>query len=206
MAQTSTVPFLDSAEIWEQADAFLDQYWPSRKLPVDILNIAEFDLHLDFRTIRDLKQDSDIDALLLKDRTTILVDHWQFMETQRPNRLRFSVAHEIGHLVLHCDIIEQFMCDSVKEWVAEIQGRRDSDYYRLEWQADEFAGRILVPYEILCDAFARSMALADSQGISTCGAPGEMIIQYVSEFIARRFEVSGQAIQCRLRREGLWPP
>ncbi len=44
-------PFIRLDEIWKRANAFLDTHWPSRRLPVDILSIVEFDLPLEIDVV-----------------------------------------------------------------------------------------------------------------------------------------------------------
>ena len=45
-----------------------------------------------------------VEALLVGDLKTIAVDRDVFMDPRAENRLRFSVAHELGHLILHRDV------------------------------------------------------------------------------------------------------
>jgi Zn-dependent peptidase ImmA (M78 family) len=59
------------------------------------------------------------------------------------NRVRFSIAHEIAHYVLHKNQI-------IKEGMMT----RSSDENEIEEQADNLAGKILIPDELL-DEFTR---------------------------------------------------
>lgn len=61
---------------------------------MDVLAIAEFDLNLEIRPITGLKEDSDVDALLLGDWQTLIVDQQQYLDDRFISRLRFSIAHE----------------------------------------------------------------------------------------------------------------
>src|ERR1700722_8444970 len=90
-------PFIEQQEIWRIADEFRTRVWPSNKIPIDILEIVEFELDLEIRPISRLKEDNDIDALLLGNWKTIVVDQVQYMDERYASRLRFSMAHEIGH-------------------------------------------------------------------------------------------------------------
>ena len=98
--------------------------------------------------------------------------------TVRPSssrgRERFSVAHEIGHWLLHRG--KSFQCradDIVQNYSADI---------RLEKEADEFASHLLMPTSIFQPA------------IKAANRPGLNDLQDISE----QFEVSMQAVSIRL--------
>ncbi len=42
-----------------------------------------------------------------KDLNNIIIDHDFYMDQRFENRLRFTYAHEVGHLILHKDEIQQ---------------------------------------------------------------------------------------------------
>ena len=107
-------PYIDQQEIWRQADAFRSRLWPSNEIPIGVLEIVEFELDLEVRPISKLKEDNDIDALLLGDWKTIVVDQAQYMDERYANRLRFSLAHELGHYVLHQAVFQQIPRGSVQ--------------------------------------------------------------------------------------------
>lgn len=75
---------------------------------VQVLDLAEFDLGLDLVPANRLREQLDIEALLMGDLRSILVDRRAFMSPRLEYRLRFSVGHEIGHFVLHRDIYAGF--------------------------------------------------------------------------------------------------
>ncbi len=80
-------PFIDQPQCWAEADKFRQQFWPSRELPVDVLALAEFDLDLEIRTITSLKEDADVDALLLGDWKTLIVDrNRRWMKRTNPTK------------------------------------------------------------------------------------------------------------------------
>lgn len=70
-------PFIEQQEIWRQADGFRNRVWPSNEIPIGVLEIVEFELDLEIRPISRLKEDNDIDALLLGNWKTIVVDQGQ---------------------------------------------------------------------------------------------------------------------------------
>lgn len=82
-------------------------------------------------------------------------------EEHNSNRKRFTIAHEIGHYVLHVDQIGK--------------GITDDEFYRalpgpLERQANEFAANLLMPWPLINQAqdagFTSLPALAKRLGVS----------------------------------------
>lgn len=66
-----------------------------------------------------------------------------------------------------------------------------------------FAGPILVPAEPLREAYGRAVRAAGRAGLSAQKV-GEVAHPYIAAWVARRFEVSPQVIERRLRKDGLW--
>ncbi len=58
-------PFLRRTHIWEKADGLRSRFPSCATLPVPVLDLAEFDLHLELVPKARLKQAGDIEALLL---------------------------------------------------------------------------------------------------------------------------------------------
>jgi hypothetical protein len=134
------VPYLSLEVIRSEADRCRDAYWKSGELPVDVLEIAEFDLDLTIVPKLGLREAGDVEALLLRDMSTLLVDHGAFIDDRIQSRLRFSVAHEIGHLVLHTNLVEGMNYSTVEEWVEAVSSVPRREYFSIEFQANEFAG------------------------------------------------------------------
>ncbi len=87
-------------EIREQAEDFRQKFvHPADLVPVPIEEIIEFDLQLNIWPIENLLQTIDIDGFLSQDLQTIFVDKTIYMDSRYNRRLRFTYAHEIGHLV-----------------------------------------------------------------------------------------------------------
>ena len=67
-------PYLRRTDIWKQADELRQRLLPQATLPVPVLDLAEFDLGLELVPKANLCRAGDIDALLLGDLKTIVVD------------------------------------------------------------------------------------------------------------------------------------
>ena len=199
-------PFIPRDEIWRQADAFRKTYWPTNRLPVDVFEIAEFELELDIRPVPSLRPDADVDALLLGDMSTLVVDAGDFSDDRMQNRLRFSFAHEIGHLVLHRDVFAGVIYESVEDWVQFFEALAEEQHSWLEYHAYEFAGRLLVPPRRLKRWLDTALKRTAGLALSSYDPSGQTTLEYISQHICREFGVSGQVIEKRLTREGLWPP
>lgn len=197
-------PYISQQDCWARADAFRAKYWPSDEIPVDILDIAELELELEIRPVPRLRFDADVDALLLGNWTTLLVDHQQYMEDRFLNRLKFIIAHELGHLVLHRDTFLEIPRESPEEWIAFMLGMPDEQYSFLEYHANEFAGRLLVPLEKLSHEFEGVLSFAQRNGLPR-QTLDESHLQYLCNPLAKSFGVSQDVIERRLTREGLWP-
>ena len=199
-------PFIKIEDIRTAADKFRNKYWPQDIIPVDIFEILEFGLDIEIRTILNLREAGDVDALLLGNLKTIVVDQNDFLNEHSQNRLRFSVAHEIGHLVLHSDIFSKIQYSSVEEWIDFFQKIPDDEYRWIEQHAYEFAGRLLVPREKLIEKLNDAVSIAKNRGFDAWDTSGESTREYIAHGIARYFGISEQVIEKRLIKENLWPP
>lgn len=199
-------PFIPKDRIWQEADALRAKHPSGRCLPVQVLDLAEFDLGLSLIPVDGLREQLDIEALLMGDLSSILVDKRAFMNPRLEYRLRFSVAHEIGHLILHRDIYTGFKHGTAKQWFDYISAIPEVEYGWVEWQAYEFAGRLLVSSEPLREAFQAAIQSAQAAGYSDWLAADEAALDYIATRIAPKFGVSVEVIAKRLRVEKLWPP
>jgi Zn-dependent peptidase ImmA (M78 family) len=80
----------------------------------------------------------------------------------------------------------------------------DKEYGLLEYHANEFAGRLLVPLDNLKTEFGKTLADVESRGMALDQLT-EAHLSYLCIPLARRFAVSQDVIERRLTREKLWP-
>jgi len=198
-------PFLSKENIWSEADKFRSSVWPSTGIPIDVLQIVEFELSLEIRPIPRLKQECDVDALILGDWQTLVVDQSQYMGNRNINRLRFSIAHELGHLILHRSVFEQMPRGSVEEWIEFVRDMPEKEYSFLEYHAKEFSGRFLVPPAELIREFDAAILRAKQSGMSKSQLQDDACLSYLANSLSRPFQVSGDVMERRLTRENLWP-
>jgi Zn-dependent peptidase ImmA (M78 family) len=106
-----------------------------------------------------------------------------------PNRQRFTIAHEIGHLQLHRDLIAGKVHVD-KQFPIEFAGlNRDtksaSGTESVEIEANQFAAQLLMPTEFLTKALASK--------------PFDIDDESPLNELAKKFRVSRQALEFRIR-------
>ena len=198
-------PFIPAEKAWAEADRVRRQHWPSGVVPVEVEELL-WGLGLRLEPIQSLKQAGDVDALLRGDGKTIVVDADEYMDDRMQNRMRFSIAHELGHFVLHADIYRAVAHKSVEEWIDFVQRIPEDQYGFVEFQAYEFAGRLLVPPDRLKQELKTACQRATDKGFAKWDQSGDAAREYIADSLSRVFGVSGQVIEKRILREQLWPP
>ncbi len=199
--------WIDKNQLRKLADQIRQEYWPEDILPIDTAKIVELRLRIDIEPVRGLLSDMDMDAYLRTDLNGIVVDHDCYMQDKFANRLRFSLAHELGNYFLHKDVYSDLPLVSTEEWKDFILNVPEAEYENFEWQANEFAGRFLVPYDKLKSKVEESLEIIRKSGlIEYLHQDPDAVLSRVSPFLRRTFGVSEQVIVLRVQREDLWPP
>ena len=198
---------LPFADIWQCAKDIRNQYWPEGRLPVNVEAIVEFSLRLDIEPMKCLVQLTDMEAYLKSDLMGIVVDYDRYMDEKFAHRMRFSFAHELGHFFLHKDMYASFKFESAEEWKEILQGMPDVEYRSFEYQANEFAGRLLVPREDLIHEIEKSVeTLKRNNMLEYLKGDPYAVLSRISPQLAKPFGVSTDVIETRVKREDLWPP
>ena len=85
-------PYNPKERIWQEADRLRAAYPAGRELPVKVLDLAEFDLHLNLVPVNGVREQLDIDALLMGDLKSIQLDivPKYFNSLLRTNRLAYQ--------------------------------------------------------------------------------------------------------------------
>jgi len=185
-------------EIRGITDNLRSTYWPENTFPINIEKIIESRIGLDIIPEPSLK----IEAYLRSD-SGIAVDQEQYMDSRYDNRLRFSLAHELGHFILHKEICDNFTFNSEEEYIEFYNNLSEQDYQGFEWQANEFAGSLLVPREVLIQKVELIFneihdILRRNNRLDLLETNSEEIFVRQSEKIARFFGVSTRVIEIRV--------
>ena len=80
------------------------------------------------------------------------------------------------------------------------------DRARFEFQARSLAGLVLVPPAELRREFAVAIKAARKAGLPESTLWSEAGKSYVAKWLGDQFDVSGQVIEKRLEKDGLWMP
>lgn len=184
---------LTRAQVDRRAVEFLAEHHPSGSFPVPIEEIIEFGLEIAIVPGMALENMSPgIDAYLTPDLKQI--DFNFLTATQSPARHRFSLAHEAGHAVLHPQVYSFFLSkvSSIGEYRDFMMNLDQRELGFIEWQANEFAGRVLVPRLALASRFKFRCLELDIDLRAGSGAWEATVPD-----LASYFDVSEQTIRIR---------
>lgn len=197
-------------KIDQKTREFLKEHPKYNKIPIDIESIIDIDLGIDIIPLPGLRNffDGAMDAYLSKDFTSIYVD--EFVSEKRENRYRFTLSHEIGHLILHPEVYQMLdysSLDMAKNTILTL----NKLYPDFEPEADEFAGRLLVPrneLKYVFDKFQKNSEervleeIPEFDLINNAGYQKAVKISLISE-LSKNFNVSETAMSIRLEKEKL---
>ena len=207
MDQPLNIPYLSRDQLLAEASAFLDETHRSRSLPIPIEQIVEH-LGLDIVPSPGLQESFDMVGYTSADMTCIYVD--RVVAESRESRYRFTLAHEIAHVRLHTQAFEKLRKDvrTPSEWPAIILGIPDVLYGSMEWQANTFAGLILVPpdslkqeYDLVVGGIRKMMKDPALKSVPT-EQVAEIAWDELVTRLAQPFSVSDDVIQRRLKFDG----
>jgi len=202
------VDFLEHEAVWRIADDFRQS--PALQgyniPPIDVMFVVDVQLGFDVIEIDDLFDDLRMDAAIVPAEKTLYIDRhsldqWEQKKGWIEKRLRFTLAHELGHYFLHRAYLADLSFNNLPEFKRLMLAHGNNR--RLEEQANEFAGRFLVPpdlfrqeYNVLCSSLTKA-------NVDWRVVPG--MREYFAKKMAPRFGVNAQVIETRLDHEGLWP-
>lgn len=192
-------PFLKYDDIRPIAADFLKRYNSEDIIPVPIEKIAEFDL--DIMTLRTDKLRSmfDIEGWIANDFSYIYVDSDVY--DNYDYRYYFTIAHEIGHMILHRDIYASLNYTTCDE-LLDIMNIEPVQYGYIEQQAYNFAGLVLVPENRLRTEYRNAVRIVEEQGFDV-ETNKELFNDYVCNRLQKIFNVSKQTMSIRIVKDGL---
>jgi Zn-dependent peptidase ImmA (M78 family) len=148
-------------------------------IPVDVSEIAQ---KLKISIFFEPLEESVSGMLVIRqDRAAIGVN-----ENHHPHRQRFTIAHELGHFLLHQEAAKVFVDSTLTFYRDE---RSSEGIYQQEIEANTFAAELLLPEQAIRTAFSQSdIDIFDDVAIAR---------------LAARFDVSACALMIRLVRLNL---
>ena len=145
--KTIKIPYLKNDQIEKKSIDLLVDYYKNNKgsieTPIPVFEIVEYlDYHLDFNGEGIFKDDNVLGATYSNDKKIEINEKISKQE----GRMNFTIAHEIGHILLHGSLKEHVLC------------RKDEGIYgdkkeTIEVQADKFAAYLIMPTKLVKEAF-----------------------------------------------------
>lgn len=179
-------------DVTRAAESFLQEHNPSAKLPVPIEEIVELKIGIAVVVVPGIKKLLGIDAFINSSFSQITIDEHSY--SAYPERTKFSIAHEIGHLVLHADWYKTNGPKTMDEYLG-FYDRIDHEIYKhLEIQASTFAGLVLVPKRILLEKLKGKLGRVPSN------ENPELLIPVFQDLLDI-FKVSGEVLLRRMQSE-----
>jgi len=195
------IPFLSKAEIKSKADLFRKRFW-NKSVPVDIENIIEISLKISLVPVPGFQDLCDADALIASNWRYIYVDNDRYLDERYRNRLKFSLAHEMGHFILHKEVYKNFNIKGWNDYYKLLKEFPQEQYGYLEFQANNFANYLLVPRDVLAfekgkalEKFKRNVNFAQLEKVDT-----DTLNSYLAIPISKVFEVSDSVIYYALNK------
>jgi Zn-dependent peptidase ImmA (M78 family) len=196
---------LTQERIREIAEEFRSEQIFDNSLPVDIERVIEDTMGISIIPIKSLQKSCDMEGFISKDFKKIYVDEDLYMDDRYYKRVRFTIAHEIGHLLLHRSNIDGLKFENENDWIKFRMGINDKTLGWFETQASEIAGRILVPFDQLVESFkeARTSIMKKHSSWDSQKLDDDEIFIMAAQMICKRFDVSADVIERRLRKENV---
>ncbi len=172
--------------------------------PFEIEIFLKKELDYDVVPSSNLENGCNIDTALVACRKIIRIDQ-RIYDHQYP-RACFSMAHELGHLILHKDYIS-YMTENLQkiertdDYKKIINFLDDRVYNRAEWQAQFFAGAILAPKNFLKEKIIELVSERKDRNKSNKLEENDKDIIYYD--LSQQFGITKSAIIVRIGTAGL---
>ena len=206
LPQTISAPKITYDQIKKYANTFLKQYQPEGTLPIPIEEIIEVKLKIHLIPIPYLKKTVGKEAFISGDLSEIWVDEKAY--STNSNRLHFTLAHEIGHKILHPSIYRERPIDGYANWTKFMGNINEkNEFYWFERQANIFAGLVLVPPESLEKHIKPYKKVLEEVIGNHPEMSRESLIKnsipYITKQLSDIFQVSEQVIEIRIEKDKL---
>lgn len=217
------VPYLTERQIEDHAAQLLAEYGREQgeattpPIPIDEIVEIHLKLGLEFKDLQQLFGFGDIHGAIWINRRLIGVDLRLDPTTNKAGlgRYRFTLAHETGHWQLHRQLYQHRADQPTFPDAAEQADYvcRSSDRSPVEWQANCFASCLLMPREMVKQAWQQWRGALEPvyldelrAGNSDSGSAGTQndrdeaddLLERFSRPLASQFHVSAEAMRIRL--------
>ena len=193
-------PYISNAEIKNRADLARGGLCDG-KVPIDIENIL-MTLKVNVIPLPNLRSQINFDSFITSNWENVYVDNDDYLDDFQYRRVRFSLAHELGHLILHRKLFESLNIRTLEEYYNFYEQVPGDQYGYLEAQANSFAGYFLVPREELFkyreEILKKFRKKLEDSGVKI---KDEDLMEYLINPLDEIFNVSGQAIRIALQNK-----
>lgn len=189
-------PYLNNVTIEEKVEIFRKEFW-NNTVPVEIEEIIELKLGIDLAPILGFLKVTNMDALITSDWRCIYVDYNEYLDERRCNRLRFSLAHEIGHYAIHKQIYNNFRIKTQEDYKKLYKDIPAQQYGYLESQANKFASYLLIPRKVLAIEMEKELKNKNDPRFEKVDR--QKLNSYLAIPLSKIFKVSEEALEIALK-------
>jgi len=194
---------LTKPQIWDLAEELRAEYIRDSDIPVNIEVVSQV-IGIPVIPTPKLHSELGMDGFLSNDLKHIYIDEdlYNDEENRYEPRIRFTIAHELGHYWLHKEVIKELDFATIAEWIKFRLALPPSTTGWFEYQANEFAGRLLVPVNRLIELTGKARSeILKSQTWNSSPMSKEQLANMVAPMICGSFNVSSEVIVKRLQND-----
>lgn len=214
------LPFLTDRAFEQEAAMLLAEYGKkygevvAPPIPIDEIVELHFGLTLEFHDMQKLFGVPDVHGALWVNEKRVGIDHRLDPSENPPmlGRYNFTLAHEAGHWRLHRQLFQR-NANQVSLFAEGVERPeyicRSSDTEPIEYQANRFASCLLMPCDIVKQAWEEwrgalePVYLPDLRAENTEGVTDELLMENAVRPFAVTFHVSAEAMRIRAEQMGL---
>lgn len=196
------IPHYPGDSLKRFAVEYLKGAHPSGSIPIPIDEIVEGFQQVEIIPYPRLRNDRGVEGFPAPDGTKIYIDE-DIMKHPNAKRFRFTVAHELAHVLLHPRVFKKATFLKVDDWISFLENVSTGEIQVIERQAYKLAGYLLVPpdpfmaqYLKMCDAMNAAGMNVASLGPSELG--------FIASKLGDFFDVSSGCILRIGVQEHLW--
>ncbi|MHB8077680.1 MAG: ImmA/IrrE family metallo-endopeptidase [Candidatus Krumholzibacteriia bacterium] len=194
------MPYIGKDLILETAEAVAARCHPSLAAPIPVELIIERDFHIEIVVVDGLGATIGCQAYTSWSAREIVVD--RRMLSSEPGWYHFSLAHELGHVVLHPQVFQKSGHRTRGEYEAFMARLPEADRERMEKQAQLFAGAFLAPEQTILAVADECVGLAQRAGIELTPCI-DVDWPYILKGIADRLQVNERTVAVRFDHLGM---
>ena len=206
MASNIKVIYIGYGKIGKISENLLNKHNLGENLPIDIEYLLDNIFRINIIPFPNLLRDFNINAFTSSDLKKIYIDEHLYLNLV--HQYRFTLGHELGHIVLHKYFYKQFEIKDIGSYIDFLNSVDDTEYGYLEYQAHCFGGHFLVPSNHLEPQFNKhSKNIIDFVKKSFKGVERKNYIELAVNIIAKKmspaFNLHPRPIQIRIFKSGL---